>query len=451
MPNFDTRTPQEPDEPNELRSRSLTNRVRNPLIATRLRTLLVGGGVLWFVVAGLSVVGISLEVLIYSSSTHGNDQKVARDGPVEKKSELVGGNQQEATSSHSSDGREQQAGVDDSSDPRRHLVEEEKCAPSARPKRSTDGVKPGDAPGDKIAFARGYVQGQHLRTDIYVVNPDGTLETRLTHIRVEGLRTDHASSPLAWSPDGEKIAYVESSDGTADIYTIDVDGTNMKRLTNTKPSADRLTGINDPVWSPDGEKIAFQRVYEVQESASASADASAGPGTFTISEIYVVNADGTDLRKLPIESDYRDASSPAWSPDSKKIAFSVDGLEGAHISMINADGTDQCYVTGNSSRPQWLPNGEIAFAGGTPSGKIELYKISADGMNKTRLTQVDSSAEQLSWSPDGERIAYYTIRIGGRLTEFTLHVINADGTGRISVADDIFGSTQGPPSWGGTD
>jgi hypothetical protein len=55
MPDFDTRQPQEPDEPNGLGSRSLTNRVRNSLIATRLRTLLIGGGILLFVVVGISV------------------------------------------------------------------------------------------------------------------------------------------------------------------------------------------------------------------------------------------------------------------------------------------------------------------------------------------------------------------------------------------------------------
>jgi Tol biopolymer transport system component len=128
------------------------------------------------------------------------------------------------------------------------------------------GDKQQEATGSKIVFARGNWKGQELRTDIYVVNPDDTRETRLTQTR--------------------------------------------ERETN-------------PVFSPDGEKIAFQRVYEVQESGSASASASAGPGTSTISEIYVINADGTDLRKLPIESEYQDLSSPVWSPDSKKIAFSV--------------------------------------------------------------------------------------------------------------------------------
>jgi|SRR5215203_7378175 len=61
MPDFDTQQPQEPDEPNGLRSRSLTNRVRNSLIANRLRTLLIGGGILL-----LAVVGISVGLVTYS-------------------------------------------------------------------------------------------------------------------------------------------------------------------------------------------------------------------------------------------------------------------------------------------------------------------------------------------------------------------------------------------------
>jgi Tol biopolymer transport system component len=158
---------------------------------------------------------------------------------------------------------------------------------------------------------------------------------------------------------------------------MDVDGTNRTSLTNTEPSAHRLTGIIDPAWSPDGEKIAFQRVYEVHESVSASADDTPGQDTYTFSEIYVMNADGTDLRKLPIYV-YPDAGFPAWSPDSKKIAF-TEGSRG--IFTINADGTDQTRVADNiySSRPKWSPNGEIAFTGNNPSGTKEIYKISADG------------------------------------------------------------------------
>jgi Tol biopolymer transport system component len=310
--------------------------------------------------------------------------------------------------------------------------------------------------GEKIAFIRGRDSEDvyQIEKDIYVMNPDGTGERRLTHVAA-GL-TYPDSSQLAWSPDSEKIAFVDGSVSAADIYTIDVDGTNRTRLTNSEPSADRLTGINYAAWSPDGEKIVFQRVYDVQESGSASASASAGPGTSTISEIYVMNADGTDLRKLSIESAYPDASSPAWSPESKKIAFTVSRRNSRGISTINADGTDQTRVTGNSSRFQWSPNGEITFVGAPPpatfepSDTIDIYKISADGTNRTRLTHDDASEHQLSWSPDGERLAYYTIRIGGGNTEYPIYVMNADGTGRTSVADDIVGEPF-PLSWGGTD
>jgi Tol biopolymer transport system component len=139
---------------------------------------------------------------------------------------------------------------------------------------------------------------------------------------------------------------------------------------------------------------------------SASADDTPGQDTSRFSEIYVMNADGTDLRKLPIYV-YPDAGFPAWSPDSKKIAFTEGSLG---IYTINADGTDKTRVADNiySSRHQWSPNGEIAFTGDTPSATEEIYKISADGTNRTRLTHDDAIEDQLSWSPDGERIAYYT-------------------------------------------
>jgi dipeptidyl aminopeptidase/acylaminoacyl peptidase len=63
--------------------------------------------------------------------------------------------------------------------------------------RATTGDKQQEATGSKIAFAH----GNGLSTDIYVVNPDGTRETRLTQTR------EDESNPV-WSPDGEKIAFI---------------------------------------------------------------------------------------------------------------------------------------------------------------------------------------------------------------------------------------------------
>jgi len=81
--------------------------------------------------------------------------------------------------------------------------------------------------------------------EIYVMNGDGTGQTRLTNNPAEDF------SP-AWSPDGLRIAFSSKRDGNPEIYIMNADGTGQTRLTNSP--------ANDvhPTWSPDGTRIAFE-------------------------------------------------------------------------------------------------------------------------------------------------------------------------------------------------
>ncbi|HKY04099.1 MAG TPA: S9 family peptidase [Blastocatellia bacterium] len=80
-------------------------------------------------------------------------------------------------------------------------------------------------------------------TSIWMMNSDGTGARRLTEAK-------GGSSP-AWSPDGRWIAYVSSTDGSANLYLMPSAGGPVRRLTNIS------TGVSDPLWSPDGKSIAF--------------------------------------------------------------------------------------------------------------------------------------------------------------------------------------------------
>ena len=94
--------------------------------------------------------------------------------------------------------------------------------------------------GTKIAFAHFFDGGQF--SDITVINVDGSGLERLT--------TSHGEYP-AWSPDGTRIAFASARDGNYEIYVMNADGTAQTRLTNN-PAYDM-----SPVWSPDGARIAF--------------------------------------------------------------------------------------------------------------------------------------------------------------------------------------------------
>ena len=131
----------------------------------------------------------------------------------------------------------------------------------------------------KIAF----MSNRNGNDEIYVMNTDGTEQTRLTN------NTDDDRSP-SWSPDGAKIAFVSGDIFTnVEIYVMNADETEQKNLTDNPASDSWLS------WSPDGKKIAF-----------VSGD------IFVNVDIYVMNADGTEQIRLTNNTDEDLALS--WSP-----------------------------------------------------------------------------------------------------------------------------------------
>src|SRR6266511_6255715 len=120
------------------------------------------------------------------------------------------------------------------------------------------GTFPG--PNGQIAFVRGPFE-EHEFDEIYVMNPDGSGQTRLTN------NTETDTKP-SWSPDGEKIAFESGRDRTEEgsvnheIYVMNPDGSGQTRLT------DNTASDGDPSWSPDGEKIAFESGRDRTEEGS---------------------------------------------------------------------------------------------------------------------------------------------------------------------------------------
>src|SRR5207244_6991406 len=119
----------------------------------------------------------------------------------------------------------------------------------------------------KIAVAR-FIDGNY---EIYVMNADGTDQTRLTNDPAEEF-PPYDWNP-SWSPDGTKIAFESNRDGTIEIYVMNADGTDQTRLTHSSSTCCSL----NPSWSPDGTKIASE---SDRDSHNLTTD------------IYVMNADG---------------------------------------------------------------------------------------------------------------------------------------------------------------
>lgn len=138
---------------------------------------------------------------------------------------------------------------------------------------------------------------------------------------------------LAWSPDRSRVVFrSRRDDPVGDIYAANVDGSGTTRLTSN-PADDR-----DPAWSPDGSRIAF------------ASDRAGGW------DLYLMNADGSQVIRLTSVGSGLDAFSPSWSPDGSALAFvQVDGAGVSRLMVVNADGSSLRAVGEEGQFPAWHP------------------------------------------------------------------------------------------------
>jgi TolB protein len=216
--------------------------------------------------------------------------------------------------------------------------------------------------------------------EIYLIDFDGHNLRKVTN--------DHSVnlSP-AWSPDANWIVYTSYAAHNPDLIMIDTAGKKRQTL-------HRLPGLNAaPAWSPDMQRIAL--VLSRDQN----------------SEVYVLNKD-RQLERLTRH--FNIDTSPTWSPDGKNIAFTSDrsGTGAPQIYIMDSVKGDQSKVTrisfgsGYNDNPAWSPNGDqIAYT--SRVGKrfqIRIYDLNTH--HSEVVTKGSGSCEQPSWSPDGRFLIY---------------------------------------------
>jgi Tol biopolymer transport system component len=200
-----------------------------------------------------------------------------------------------------------------------------------------------------------------------------------------------------------KIAFASDRDGNWEIYVMDSDGSNQKRL--TRNFGDNIA----PTWSPDGRKIAFISSPSKVERA-----------------IYVMNADGSQRTQITTISD---GGRISWSPDGRRLAFEDD----SDIFLVDLDGSNRINITNHSSfdsSPSWSPDGTKILFTSTRTGDPWLYTIDPDGSGLHALPQGNADGFgdfDASWSPNGDLIV---INVNVWDFVFNIFTSNSNGTDR---------------------
>ncbi len=226
--------------------------------------------------------------------------------------------------------------------------------------------------GQKIA----YVSHERGKQQRVVIQEWSSGARKVTTVPVKGRQ----SSP-AWSPDGKKLAFTNHKDGNAEIYVLDLSSKKVRQITN------HWAIETEAAWTPDGENIIF------------TSDRGGRP------QLYKTSANGGAVTRLTFEG--TENARASVSPDGKMIAMvtairndATSRLEYKIAVMELATGYLNVLTDGTlDESPSFAPNGSmIIYATTTRRGRGELAAVSVDGSVRQSLAYEDEVREP-AWSP----------------------------------------------------
>lgn len=218
--------------------------------------------------------------------------------------------------------------------------------------------------GDRLVFE----SGREGEFDIFTIS----LATKELH----RLTTDSARNLVpVWSPNGDLVAFQSIRSANFEIYVMSSDGSNLRGLTNHE-DPDLW-----PSWSPDGQQI----IFESQRTENGK------------SGLYIMNVSSGDVR--PLLADDWNNGQPTWSK-SGKVAFYSDKDGNKEIYTINQDGTDLKRITFHEAEdwfPAWSPDGQWIVFTSSRDGNLEIYVIDLTGQYLQRVTNNVAQDRDAAW------------------------------------------------------
>ncbi len=284
--------------------------------------------------------------------------------------------------------------------------------PAASP--AAGGARTGAGRRTQLVDALLFVSDRDGHEEIYVMNADGSDQRRLTN-------TAKANNLPDAFLNGDRVVFTSARDpeGGSELYDMRVDGSLQTHIPT-------VPGLKlEPNITSDGKHI----VFEVMRGENY--------------DVYTADIDGknaVDLTNSPSAD-----IDPVWSPDGKRIVFGSNREGNMDIWVMNANGTDAHRLTnspGFNGEPDWSPDGKRIVFESDRRGNFDLYVMNDDGSNVARLGDDPGDEYDPAWSPDGKVIAYTSHK--GPTNEVFL--INADGSG---TPRDLSNNpaNDGKPAW----
>ena len=232
--------------------------------------------------------------------------------------------------------------------------------------------------------------------NLYRVRPNGTELERLTD-------SPAFDDQAAFSPDGRQIVFVTSrANGTADLWVLDLQTRRAKALTSG------AGGDFRPAWSPDGTSIAF-----ASDRGNGLPFAHGRWEHLHLVDIYLIHPDGSGLKRITRPGNF--CGSPKWSADSRRVVtycmtaqetmtYRQPTLDGGDTRIMSIDiatgaASDVPNGPGVKIAPVFLASNELAFIRKDMDGAGIHYASGKDGPR--------GDLRSAAWSPDGTRVAFH--------------------------------------------
>jgi TolB protein len=223
--------------------------------------------------------------------------------------------------------------------------------------------------GERLA----YVSFEGRRSMVFVQDVFTGSRNRVAEF--EGL-----NSAPAWSPDGSRLALTLSRDGNPEIYTMRADGSGLTRLTNHSAID------TEPAWSPDGRHIVF------------TSNRAGRP------QIYQMPSNGGEAQRLTFEGAYNARAS--YSPSGDRLVMVTNQGSGFQIGVFYiANRALQVLTDSNlDESPSFAPNGDMILYASQVGGRGALAAVSSDGRVKQQVRFLDGSVREPAWSPFNQKL-----------------------------------------------